>query len=128
MIRLLLLFSALIYSHFALASYPPMPDKCPGINAIQATPFDRIVKQPNANNLWTAQQFNKHYDTTDDWSMSITNIEAQNETEALNQAKAIVTTFRIHDGPNELDDDFRWECIYTSKQGLVSVITPSMPS
>lgn len=114
----------IFFTQPTLAEFPPMPDKCPSLTAIASAEFDKVMEQEN--HLWTVEQHNQHYDTTDNWSFSLNNIEAKDATDAIEKAKNIIPTLHVYYGPDENEEDKTWECWFKDNLGHKGIaVTPS---
>jgi hypothetical protein len=107
----------------ALATLPPLPQKCPSVPAIQAVGVSRVVIQ--IDNRWFAGRRQQHYDTTEAWSFIVANINATDAKEAYNIAAANLPSLAFRMGPFEASD--HWVCLYNTDLNDLPAITVTNP-
>lgn len=99
------------------------PEKCPSVQAIQATPF-WIQKEGINSSYFDAIQENNKYDTEWEngvWTFIISFIYTKSPEEAAQIAKNVINTLQYNAGP--LKNDKGWFCVYTTKVANIQAQT-----
>ena len=115
------LFSSVLCVTLAIASIqntfanPSPKSECPSVSAIQSVNLDRVTRWDN----WTVFTWANKYNTPNYWRFSIGQFHANDETNALAQARKSLTTLTFAEGPSEYRGE--WQCHYVTADGYEGV-------
>ena len=96
---------------------PPKPDKCPSVSALQSIALERAEKDNDGK--WGAGVMRNNYDTKDSWTFVVGDIQADDESDAMNKARDAMTSLHFSEGPKPMFD--MWFCMYKNDKNYVSV-------
>ena len=124
-IYLSLIASLFIQSAYAnMLPMPPKPEKCPSINAIQSVGINDF-KQQNTG-LWAAGVHNNPYDTNEDWTFVMGDINATGIDDVRNKVTTALSTLYFQYGPTPIPQLGVWSCLYNNAAGYLSnAFTPA---
>lgn len=122
--KFFLIFVSLLFSTSIFAGYPPMPERCPSPEMIRLIGLMKSNKMPYTDNEWFAEQPMSYFNTQELWSFSINNISAVTADEALELATKDLKSLKVSYGPEEIIDDGRWICIYSTLHYRAAAVTP----
>src|SRR5438876_154696 len=111
LVSVALLFLAFIF-HQAAFAMPPQPIRCPSVNAIQSVGI-QIVEQTQSG-TWIAGVLSNNYDTTDNWTFAVGEINARNSDDARVKAVDSLNTLSFQSGPISVDEYNVWGCLYST--------------
>jgi len=117
--QLAALFTSLLLSQTTLANHlQAKPERCPSITAIKATGVSMATKL-GLGEAWVAVEPHHQYDTIDTWDfVAISDILANDESDALQQYNKALYQIEIMDGPEAthyIEED-KWACFYASSE------------
>lgn len=98
---------------------------CPSIGAIQNAGFDLVGKM-NKPGVWGALEKKNKYDTQDQWTFALLNVQADNESDAMAKAKIALSTLSFSRGPVEIPGKFA--CYYNvgNTESAIAVTPPEV--
>lgn len=104
---------------------PPQPEKCPSVSSIQQTTF--ISAQKLSDNSYGAIQLGS-YDTQQAWAFLVAKIAASSKDDAINKAKAALSSLNFAAGPIYYSQSNIWACIYNIDSGYQALAITPLPS
>ncbi len=122
--NLILLF-ALLFSASSWAAVPPEPDKCPAVEPIAQSHFNKAQK--SFDGTYGALMLS-YFDTQALWGFVVAQIPATSTEDAMLKAKASLSTLTFDAGPMYLKSNNIWGCAYTVDAGYPILALTPLPS
>lgn len=119
---------ALAFSTNAIAKSDP-PEKCPGVAALQGVSLNQNMVSKNNEGKWSVVgPLDAEYDTTDHWTLFVTNVAAVDKESAYKAAANSLLSLSFMSGPEDLGVAMDgYGCFYTTKEGYY-VVTMTLPA
>lgn len=131
---IILFITSACFLPIALASNPAQvtkPNKCPGIAALQSIHIQKsdLIEieherwdcctadghRYHVDGKWAVREYISHYDTNDQWALSLHDVIANNAEEALQETNKGLSTLTFAYGPSNYMG--HWSCGYYSAVG-----------
>lgn len=123
------LFAITLCAYASIAQAAPLkPEKCPGVAAIRAAGLSSEYLEKTGQRSWAVFNRNQPYDTNGNWDLAVTDVVADNQTDAYTEASASLNSLIFVKGPYELPFSNMWACSYMTNEGYTVYAFDSLVS
>ncbi|STX29979.1 hemin binding protein Hbp [Legionella beliardensis] len=113
-----------LISQSVFAVSPDQPDACPQPEAFAAVGVNE-VEFDELSSMWAAYRTSSSFETAHQWTLIVAPIDAENASDALNQANKALPGLTLNYGPE--GEDGMWACLYSNANESLMAIAVTPP-